>query len=247
MPELRVGAITIPWQLRFSSRAKHKRIVVTPGRVEVVAPTGTPLDGDDSILAYVHEKRRWIYDAVRRVENRRVDELRQHYVNGAKLLYRGRRLSLDIRPADVEDLVVEYRSRFHVRAPRSLKGDDRRAAVRRALVGWMKDHAGRDARRWARAYSRELAVEPADVRLSSQRTMWGSCGKDGVLRINWQLVQAPAAAMEYVVAHEVCHLVERTHTDRFWRVLGEVMPDWSERKALLERWEREQMIDGRAV
>ena len=55
--------------------------------------------------------------------------------------------------------------------------------------------------------------------------MWGSCGRDGVIRINWRLIQAPAAAMEYVVAHEVTHLVERSHGPAFWSALGEVMPE----------------------
>lgn len=97
------------------------------------------------------------------------------------------------------------------------------------------------------AFGARLGVEPAGMRLGDQQTMWGSCGRDGIVRVNWRLVHAPAAAMEYVVAHEVVHLVERNHTDRFWRLLGEVLPGWAERKALLESWEREQAIERRVV
>jgi len=71
--------------------------------------------------------------------------------------------------------------------------------------------------------------------------MWGTCGKDGVGRGNWRLVQLPPAVMEYVVAHEVCHLVDRSHSRPFGRLLGGVMPDWRERKALLEIWEGEYL------
>lgn len=77
------------------------------------------------------------------------------------------------------------------------------------------------------------------MRLSEQKHAWGTCGKDGVLRVHWRLVQAPAAAMEYVVAHEVAHLAHRNHSSEFWAVLAHTMPDWAERKAMLERWEAE--------
>jgi predicted metal-dependent hydrolase len=65
---------------------------------------------------------------------------------------------------------------------------------------------------------------------------------DRVLVQDGRLIQAPAAAMEYVVAHEVCHLAERHHGPAFWAKLGEAMPDWNERKAALEGWENEHLV-----
>ena len=244
---LRVGDTAIPWRVRYSAKARRKRIVVSTAGVEVVVPAGTPMQGDGGIEAFVHRKRRWIFDAMRRMEALRSVQPEQHYASGAKMLYRGRRLTLDVEPDDVTEVVVKCRSRFDIRVPRDLPQVERPAAVRRALLEWMTDRAMRDALRWTRTYSERLAIRPPGVRLADQRTLWGSCGKDDIIRINWHLVQAPAAAMEYVVAHEVTHLVERNHTDLFWLTLGEVMPDWPDRKELLERWEREQRIEGRQV
>ena len=64
-----------------------------------------------------------------------------------------------------------------------------------------------------------------------------------VIRVHWRLIQAPAAAMEYVVAHEVVHLMHRNHGPEFWDSLSRTMPDWPERKAMLDEWE----ADHRAV
>lgn len=76
----------------------------------------------------------------------------------------------------------------------------------------------------------------------------GKLKRDDAGRVPWRLVPPPPAPrMEYMVDHELCHLIERNHSDRLWRTLGEVMADWPERKALLERWEREQAIEGREV
>ena len=79
--------------------------------------------------------------------------------------------------------------------------------------------------------------------MSESKSRWGSLGRDGVVRVHWRLVQAPVAALEYVVAHEVAHLVRRHHGPEFWAALGRTLPDWPERKAMLEAWEQ----DHRAV
>jgi hypothetical protein len=83
-----------------------------------------------------------------------------------------------------------------------------------------------------------------NARIGDQKGMWGTCGRDGVVRINWRLIQAPVAALEYVVAHEVCHLRHRSHDPKFWQTLTSALPDWPERKALLEQWESEHHLAG---
>lgn len=117
------------------------------------------------------------------------------------------------------------------------KESDRHTAIDAAFVSWQRDRALQDTKRFVKSYARELDIEPSTVRVSEQKHTWGTCGKDGIIRIDWQLIQAPVAAMEYVVAHEVVHLLHRHHGDAFWETLGSVMPDWRERKALLESWE----------
>ena len=86
-------------------------------------------------------------------------------------------------------------------------------------------------------YAANLGIEAKGYRLSQARSRWGSCGKDGVVRVHWRLIQAPKAAMEYVVAHELVHLLCRNHSPEFWGKLAGTMPDWAEARELLERWE----------
>ncbi|MEM0962271.1 MAG: SprT family zinc-dependent metalloprotease [Bacteroidota bacterium] len=242
-PLLTVGQTEIPYEVRYSARATRKRIVVTPGRVEVVAPAGTPLEGSDSVLDYVHRKRRWVFDAVREIEAKHRRLLTQRFASGAKLQYRGRWLMLDVRAGDTEAVEVACRSRFHVTVPRGLDGVERLEAVRAALHGWLRERALRDARRFGRRHEVALGVRAAGVRLSDAKRRWGSLGRDGVVRVHWRLAQAPAPAMDYVVAHEVAHLLHRHHGPEFWAAVARALPDWRERKAMLEAWEQ----DHRAV
>jgi predicted metal-dependent hydrolase len=69
--------------------------------------------------------------------------------------------------------------------------------------------------------------------------MWASCGKDGNIRLNRQLVELPRAVLEYVIVHELSHLKHRNHSPAFWRTVGGAMPDWRERQEWLAAYEQD--------
>lgn len=72
------------------------------------------------------------------------------------------------------------------------------------------------------------------VEIRNQRTKWGSCSSSGTLGLNWRLVMAPRAIAEYVVIHELAHLVEPNHTDEFWNLVARFDPDYREHAAWLD-------------
>ena len=114
---------------------------------------------------------------------------------------------------------------------------DKKPLNRHLSIGNARSRARLDIQHFARVYTRKLGVNLQDVKFSEQKWVWGTCDKDGTIRINWQLIHAPLAALEYVVAHEVVYLLHRHHGDAFWETLSSVMPDWRECKACLESWE----------
>ncbi|HND31181.1 MAG TPA: SprT family zinc-dependent metalloprotease [Myxococcota bacterium] len=240
MMELTIGAVVIPYEVRESARTRVMKIVVTPGLVEVVVPVGTPMHGPNSVTAYVERKRRWVFNAVREIREKHQALLRQQYASGAKLQYRGRWLMLDVQAGEVSGVGITCRSKFHVMVPAGLEGGARTEAVRVAFDAWLKERTLETAERLGRQHERTLGVQATGYRLSDSKERWGACGKDGVIRVHWRLAQAPAPALEYVVAHEVTHLVHRNHSPEFWRALGRTLPDWAERKGMLERWEGER-------
>jgi predicted metal-dependent hydrolase len=74
-----------------------------------------------------------------------------------------------------------------------------------------------------------------EVRLSGARTRWGSCHVSGRILLNWRLVQMPSRLIDYVVAHEVAHLIEMNHSQRFWRTVARMVPDHATRRGELRR------------
>ncbi|MEQ1151875.1 M48 family metallopeptidase [Acinetobacter johnsonii] len=73
-----------------------------------------------------------------------------------------------------------------------------------------------------------------EIRLVTMRTQWGNCSPSGVLTLNPHLVKAPTICIDYVILHELCHLVEYNHSERFYQLLNQVMPDWSKIKNQLD-------------
>lgn len=71
-----------------------------------------------------------------------------------------------------------------------------------------------------------IGREPPPLRLSSARTRWGSCSLRSGIRLNWRLIHLPPATIDYVIAHEVAHLIEMNHGPRFWEVVESLYPDW---------------------
>lgn len=233
---LQVGATTIAYSVRSSTRATRKRIVVTPAGVDVITPVGT---STAEVVRYVETKRRWLFDAVTDVREQHRAALSQRYASGAKLQYKGRHLMLDVASADVDAVDIACRSKFHVRVPSALVGLARLEAVRAAFDAWLRARATADLRRYGRRHAKRLAVTPAGYRLSDSKHRWGSLTKTGTVIAHWRLIQAPAVVFEYVVAHELAHLNHRNHSPDFWRLLARALPDAPERKAMLERWEQE--------
>ena len=229
---LQVGRTAIPYELRRSAMAAARRINVTPGHVEVVA---LPNDDDEAIAAFLDRKRRWLFDTVREME--RVTASRHsvpRFITGSKIPYRGRKMPLTVRRSDAECLEVTYRNGFVVDLP-VWAGKDTDTLVATELKLWLKQRARRDAREIAASYGRRFGLTPKSVRVGDFAAGWGSCGQEGNVLINWHLIFAPRMVLEYVVAHELAHLIHRSHQPEFWSLLAGILPSYEAQRSWLER------------
>lgn len=108
------------------------------------------------------------------------------------------------------------------------------ARTLKVLVGWLKTQALGALTPRAAHFATRLGVAAPLVALSNARTQWGVCTEGGSIRLSWRLVHLEPALADYVVAHEVAHLVELNHSKRFWSLLASLYPDWREARKRLE-------------
>lgn len=224
------GTTRIPFAIRRSARRTTVSLAVdAQDGLVVTAPRNTSIEKLDSV---VRAKARWVVEHLRRKSDLPPPLPPRELVSGEGYRYLGRQLRLrlvvDAPPAPL----VLKNGWLELPIPVGLPEEERPRYARAALIDWYRRLAAarlpEDAARWAR----RLGVEPPKVIVSEQEKRWGSCSK-GVVRLNWRIMQAPKGLIDYVVAHEVTHLLHEDHSRAFWAALGRVMPDYEVRKGRL--------------
>lgn len=118
---------------------------------------------------------------------------------------------------------------------RDLRGEERATAVAGSLRAWYLARAHHKLPERLAHWAPLVGVPLPQLLVRGQQKRWGSCDPGGTLRLNWKILQAPVRLVDYVVAHELVHLVHKDHTMAFWNRLGQTMPDYDRRKDELRR------------
>jgi predicted metal-dependent hydrolase len=219
VPELRLSRGTCPYEIHRRPRRTVGVVVRPDGRVEVHAPKRST---SSEIRAVVEEFRPWI-EKKRREALDRVRRLRaRRFEDGNDVPYLGANLRLRIEETDgaPDHAVVRDGSTLRVAIPRDLKPESRRAVVRFAVHRWLLGEARDVFHRRHVAMSKAVGHSAKRVLIKSMRSRWGSCGPDRLMNLNWRLVLAPERIIDYVLAHELTHIVEPNHSPAFWRRVG---------------------------
>lgn len=189
--------------------------------VRIHAPVWTPRD---EIESYVLRQHDWLTRAWHKMQARAPRELAAREM---AVCYLGQTLKLELHPA----LFPESRRHGRVLHLYAEPDADPHALARE----WLIARAGRLLAWRVQRLARKLGRAPSRFALSDARTQWGSCTRRSHIRLNWRLVQAPLALIDYVAAHELAHLVHLDHSPRFWAQVAALCPDALARRAELRR------------
>jgi len=177
------------------------------------------------------ERAAWIIRSLDEWQKRRRDVMPREWKSGAPIVFRGAELALAVHTARHTAIAADL---FHLTVRHPHADDERQIA---ATVGdWLKDQAWTLVATRVADYVRRVAPHTPRVRLSNARSEWGSCNAKGEIRLNWRLVQLPPMLAEYVVAHEVAHIVELNHSKRFWAVVETLLPGHAALRRELDDW-----------
>jgi hypothetical protein len=222
------GTTTIQYDLHFAPR-KTLGIDVHPDlSITVVAPQGSDLT---DVAARVKKRGAWILRQQREFELYLPLVPPRQYVSGETHRYLGKQYRLKV-VADAVERVKLTRGRLFVYTP----DPQQREQVQALLTEWYRGHAQhvfteRLAACFPRVAKYGLAYPELEIRQMEKR--WGSCTAEGKVLLNLRLIQAPKKLIDYVVMHELCHLKEHHHGTAFYALLDRAMPDWRERRQLL--------------
>ncbi len=111
-----------------------------------------------------------------------------------------------------------------------------RAVIEQTVTQWYRGQAETLFKQRVAHFAPLLNVSPLEVKLSSARTQWGSCTVRGTVHLNWQLIKMPLRLLDYVVVHELAHLVEMNHSAAFWQVVKQACPGYVRLRHELRKW-----------
>ncbi|MEO8231473.1 MAG: SprT family zinc-dependent metalloprotease [Ignavibacteriota bacterium] len=224
---IQFGSKQIDFQIEYSGR-KSLGITVTPDiNVLVKAPLNTPLYKVKEILK---KKAPWIIKQQSYFLYFHPKTPPRKFISGETHLYLGRQYRLKIKKSKLES--VKLRGKF-IEVSTANKGRAKQLvrewylknakikfqAVAIPLIDKFKKHK----------------VEPSSIVLREMTKRWGSCTAKGKVILNPELIKAPKACIEYVIIHELCHLIYHDHTQKFIDLQTKEMPDWEKWKSKLEK------------
>jgi predicted metal-dependent hydrolase len=224
------GADVIEYEARFTPRSSLEISVHPDGRVEVVAPHGTPREVVEKRL---RARAPWIRRQQRFFVQFKPRTTPRQYVNGETHLYLGRQYRLRVSSANA-DHVKLVAGRLEV-ASREPMSPTKAAQV---LEGWYRSRARvKFHERMERVFPpfERLGHSRPPIRVQRLTYRWGSLGPSRLMLLNTRLIQAPLPCIDYVIVHELCHLEHRDHGRDFYDLLDRLLPDWQTRKSRLER------------
>ena len=221
------GDTTINYEVRRSKRRKKTvEITVDGGGVHVAAPVSTPII---QLRSIVQKRALWI---LKHAAESLLEVQPKRFVSGETLPYLGRNVRMIVHSEDVGSPEVRFDHwRFRITVPQCLTSDERHNETRRCIIQWYRNRATaripQVVARWSSVLGRN---EMSPVLIRDQRQRWGSCAPDGTLRFNWRAMMVKPALIEYIVVHELAHLIHRNHSADFWNLVLKVMPDAQQRR-----------------
>lgn len=223
--EIKAGNIRIEYELMRTSRKNILIKALPEGKTKVYAPSYMNLREVDRLVTQRA-------DEIRAIHRRLEEALRENRVihpvsEGSRICIEGRGYRLLLKEAARtkmeiigDDCILSLRD---VSSEEAVRAALKQTLSRRALVRIREELA---------VYAPAIGVKFGRVAIRDQKSRWGSCSAKKNLNFNWKLIMAPEEALRYVVIHELCHLIEFNHSQRFWALVASQMPEYD----LWKKW-----------
>ena len=201
----------VPDYIERSNRKTLSLMVLKDGNVIVKAPISMK---DDTIEKFVFEKQDWIrskLSAISKTQSKFDDVI--HY---QKFLLYGNRYSIIID--DVKR--IETNDSFQIVLPRKVDKDK----ILKTMKAWYKKVAKKVLFDRLSFVESKLKMKSKTFKISDSKGKWGSCNSFGTIMLNWRVIMLPPEIIDYVIVHELCHLVEMNHSKKFWTLVEKFLP-----------------------
>jgi predicted metal-dependent hydrolase len=213
----------ITYQVKYSKRKTLNITVERDRSIIVRAPENLSLQKIEEV---VNTKKQWLREKINHTQKYPVSPQTKEFVSGETLLYLGKNYQLLVVEEAIEG--IELDQRFKI-------SRDSQPNANALFKAWYLQQALLLIEPLATMYAKNLGVVYNQFKTSEMKYRWGSCTPNNNIIFNWRIIKAPMFVLEYLVAHELVHLMENNHTPRFWNILSIQVPNYLKAK----KWLRE--------
>lgn len=206
----------------YSDRKTLNITVERDRSVVVRAPRNTP---PEKIAEIVESKKLWLYEKINHQQKYQPPGVSKEFVSGESILYLGKQYKLDVVNTGQEG--IRFNHKFTI-------SKSAQPVAARLFKEWYIQKAKEKIIPKVKHYARQLGVTYNKVLISDLKYRWGSCTPKDNLNFNWRLIKAPMFVLEYIVVHELAHLLESNHTPRFWNIVSIQIPQYQKAKEWLK-------------
>lgn len=225
---LQLPDVSLSYAIRENPRRRRLGLELrADGTLRVGTPPGISLG---LIRSFVESQRAWI--EAKRAQLTLAPASSPVLQDGARLPYLGTELTLRV------GIAPRQRPDCHLEAGALILKVPNPSRVRSTLETWYRHEAARHGAARLAHFAPHVGKAARTLTIRAQRTRWGSCTTRGSISLNWRLMQASPEIFDYVVVHELCHLLVPNHSPRFWNEVGRILPDYQARRAALRRFGR---------
>ena len=187
---------------------------------------------DRKIVEILETKERWIRNKVIQLQNQRITNKRE-FISGESFSLFGRNLYLKVLEGGKvgTQLIDDY---LITTVRTSEIGDLRKSRIKTYLERWYIQEAYQKLEEKVMRYSKIIRVSPREIKVRNYKTRWGSCDNKGRLTFNFHLIKAPHEIVDYVVIHELCHMIQPNHSKFFWNEVARFDPSFKNHKKWLK-------------
>ena len=220
--------MSTPYELFYTDRKTLGIKVYPDTSVKVFAPIDTDLP---IIEQHLKAKRKWIEKQQRSFQSYLPATPERQYIGGESFLYLGKQYMLKIEPSTAEEVKL-YQGRLVVKTV-----NPEATHIKKLLQQW---YIARATILFNKLFEEQFCLfkrfdlEKPILQIKKMEKRWGSCTPQQKIILNPELIKAPVVCINYVILHELCHLVHHNHSKAFYRLLENFMPDWQKYKQLLE-------------
>jgi predicted metal-dependent hydrolase len=221
------GRTPFDYTVRRSPRRRTMIVSIEKGNVIVRAPKRLSAH---SIEEFLRKEQAWVMRKLGESRKRLDEAPVHHYADGEEFPYVGYSFALRLATGPRTEVTMTDDELIVMLGPGASR--DRVPGI---LQRWYLAKAREVFAMRAAYYAGELGLEPPGISVRNQKQRWGSCSSKGRINLNWRLITAPVGVLDYVIAHEICHIVHQDHSRRFWALLGTLIPEYRD----CRKWLRE--------